>query len=44
VSNILGSMHFDLSSNSDVGGTIMSKNHIDGVIMGRPSMSMATSA
>jgi hypothetical protein len=31
--NILGSMHFGLGTNSDVGGTIHSNIHIDGVIL-----------
>ena len=31
--NILGSMHFGLGTNIDVGGTILSKIHIDGVIL-----------
>jgi len=31
--NILGSIHFGLGTNIDVGGTIMSKVHMDGVIL-----------
>ena len=31
--NILGSMHFGLGTNIDVGGTILSNIHIDGVIL-----------
>ena len=31
--NILGSMHFGLGTNADVGGTIHSNIHIDGVIL-----------
>ncbi|MEJ0011183.1 MAG: hypothetical protein WDM94_00890 [Bauldia sp.] len=31
--NILGSIHFGLGTNIDVGGTIMSKIHIDGVLL-----------
>lgn len=31
--NILGSMHFGLGTNSDVGGSILSKIHMDGVIL-----------
>jgi leucyl aminopeptidase (aminopeptidase T) len=31
--NILGSMHFGLGTNIDVGGTIRSKIHLDGVIL-----------
>ncbi len=31
--NILGSMHFGLGTNVDVGGTIMSNIHMDGVIL-----------
>jgi 2,5-dihydroxypyridine 5,6-dioxygenase len=31
--NILGSMHFGLGTNIDVGGTIRSKIHMDGVIL-----------
>jgi len=31
--NILGSMHFGLGTNIDVGGTVMSKIHMDGVIL-----------
>jgi leucyl aminopeptidase (aminopeptidase T) len=31
--NILGSMHFGLGTNIDVGGTILSKIHMDGVIL-----------
>jgi len=31
--NILGSMHFGLGTNADVGGSIVSKIHLDGVIL-----------
>jgi len=31
--NILGSMHFGLGTNIDVGGTVMSNIHMDGVIL-----------
>lgn len=31
--NILGSMHFGLGTNIDVGGTVLSKIHMDGVIL-----------
>ncbi len=31
--NILGSMHFGIGTNVDVGGTIMSNIHLDGVIL-----------
>lgn len=31
--NIMGTMHFGLGTNVDVGGTIMSKIHMDGVIL-----------
>src|SRR5262249_14449256 len=31
--NILGAMHFGLGTNIDVGGTIISKIHMDGVIL-----------
>jgi leucyl aminopeptidase (aminopeptidase T) len=31
--NILGSMHFGLGTNIDVGGTVLSNIHIDGVIL-----------
>ena len=31
--NILGSMHFGLGTNIDVGGTIHSKIHMDGVVL-----------
>jgi leucyl aminopeptidase (aminopeptidase T) len=31
--NILGSMHFGLGTNIDVGGTILSKIHMDGIIL-----------
>ena len=31
--NILGSMHFGLGTNVDVGGTITSNIHMDGVIL-----------
>jgi len=35
--NILGSMHFGLGTNVDVGGTIMSNIHMDGVLL-EPSL------
>ena len=31
--NILGSMHFGIGTNIDVGGTIHSKIHMDGVLL-----------
>jgi 2,5-dihydroxypyridine 5,6-dioxygenase len=31
--NIMGTMHFGLGTNVDVGGSIMSKIHMDGVIL-----------
>lgn len=35
--NILGSMHFGLGTNSDVGGTVQSLLHMDGVVL-QPTM------
>ena len=37
--NILGSMHFGLGTNADVGGTISSRLHMDGVML-QPTLSV----